>query len=162
MCTARVSPWRAPATKNGPVCGLPNKARVTPAASIPPELIVVVRTVSPGQTVKTGGRSAEKLFRETRRYMIPGSRSLGRSVRDAACSEGMARPAIRKVGIWIVGRPAQDVPAKPSIEMIGRATLGRHAEGEGVTVKLPLEAVIFPVSRQGLGGNGQVERRIFR
>jgi hypothetical protein len=31
-------------------------------ASIPPESIVVVRTVSPGQIVSTGARSAEKLL----------------------------------------------------------------------------------------------------
>ena len=59
-CTTSVSPGSAPLTKNGPVCGLPNSARVTPCSSTPPESMVRVCTVSPGQIVSTGARSAVK------------------------------------------------------------------------------------------------------
>ena len=52
--TASTSPGIALWTKNGPVCGLPPRTRVTPFSSAPPASTVVVCTVSPGQIVSTG------------------------------------------------------------------------------------------------------------
>ncbi len=62
MVIARVSPGSAPATKKGPTCGLPNKARVMPFSSTPPESRVLVCTESPGQITNAGARSALKVL----------------------------------------------------------------------------------------------------
>ena len=52
--TTSVSPGSAPATANGPDCGLPRLATVLPWRSPPRASTVLVRTLSPGCTVSGG------------------------------------------------------------------------------------------------------------